>query len=308
MASQLGFGIGLPVVQQVAGKARAWESGAGPAEIERIARAADRLGFAHIACSDHVLVPRSRAEAMGTIWYESVATLAYLGGMTSRIELLTHVLVLPYHHPLALAKSLATVDAMTRGRLLVGVGSGHLKPEFKILKVPFDERAGMTDEYIDILRAAWQEGAPSFEGKYFQFHDVFFSPRPHRRPHPPIWVGGNAQRIVRRSVEHGDGWVPWQISTEDLRALVDFGQGIRAKMQSPRRWDVVAPFPQLDLLQRRRGAAGECFRGAPADAAAEMDRLRGMGVNRLQVSFASESCAELEEQLEAFAADVAPLL
>ena len=128
VSASIGFGIGLPVVQQVPAKVRAWERDAGPAEIERVARAADRLGFAHVACSDHVVVPRSYAPAMGATWYDAISTLAYLGGMTQRIELLTHVLVLPYHHPLVLAKSLATLDAMTRGRLVVGVGSGHLKP------------------------------------------------------------------------------------------------------------------------------------------------------------------------------------
>jgi len=308
-SSRIGFGIGLPVVQQVQGKVRDWERSAGPEEIERVACAADRLGYAHIACSDHVIVPRTRLEAMGGPWYESVATLAYLGGKTQRIELLTHVLVLPYHNPLALAKSLASADLMTRGRMIVGVGSGHLKPEFKILKVPFEERGAMTDEYIEILKTLWESDAPEFNGKYFQFRDVVLAPRPHRKPRPPIWVGGNNRRIVRRSVEHGDGWVPWQISPEELRELMQYGQELHARSGRKTPWQVVAPFPTLDLLGRRSpGTSVAAHLAAPADIAAEIDRMRALGVARVAVSFVHESCSELVEQLEAFASRVAPLL
>jgi probable F420-dependent oxidoreductase len=296
------FGIGLPVVQQVQGKVRAWERSAGPAEIEVVASAADRLGYAHIACSDHVIVPRTRLEAMGGPWYESIATLAYLGGRTTQIELLTHVLVLPYHNPLALAKSLATLDVMTRGRLIAGVGSGHLKPEFKVLRIPFEERAAMTDEYIEVLKTLWESEAPEWSGKYFPFRDVVLEPRPHRKPRPPIWVGGNSRRIVRRSVEHADGWVPWQISLDELRELVAYGRELGEKTSPRGRWDVAAPFPTMDLVGAGRRPAGEGAVLSDTDEiAARIDRFRSVGVTRLHVSFLHDCCGELVEQLEAFA-------
>jgi probable F420-dependent oxidoreductase len=309
VSAAIGFGIGLPVVQQVPAKVRSWEHAAGPADIERVARAADRLGYAHVACSDHVVVPRSYAPAMGGTWYDAISTLAYLGGMTTRVELLTHVLVLPYHHPLVLAKSLATLDAMTRGRLVVGVGSGHLRPEFKILGVPFEERGALTDEYIDILKTLWAADTPEFSGRFFSFRDVILEPRPQRRPNPPIWVGGNTRRQVRRSVERGDGWVPWQLSYEELTELMAYGRELVERRGTSAPWHVVAPFPTLDLLGRTRGAAeSDVVRAAPADIAAEIERYRALGVGRLHVSFKSESCAELLDQLEAFATQVAVLL
>lgn len=311
MSASIGFGIGLPVVQQVPAKVRAWETSAGPAEIERVAVAADRLGFAHVACSDHAIVPRSYAPAMGATWYDAISTLAYVGGRTSRVELLTHVLVLPYHQPLVLAKSLATLDAMTRGRLLVGVGSGHLKPEFKILHVPFEERGAITDEYIDILRTLWTAAEPSFDGKYFSFRDLIVEPRPHRRPHPPIWVGGNVRRAVRRAVERGDGWVPWQLSFDELADLMAYGNELRERRGDERPWHVVAPFPTIDLLGRARATSGsdkEVLRASPADVAAEVARYRELGVGRLHVSFVSTSCEELVDQMEAFATQVVVLL
>lgn len=308
MSAPLGFGIGLPVVQQVPGKAQAWERDAGPAEIERVARAADRLGYAHVACSDHVLVPRSYVPAMGATWYDAVSTLAYLGGATSRIELLTHVLVLPYHHPLVLAKSLATLDAMTRGRLVVGVGSGHLRTEFKILGAPFEDRGDVTDESIEILKALWGTDEPAFEGRRFRFRDVALAPRPHRRPWPPIWVGGNNRRAVRRAVEHGDGWVPWQLDLAALAGLLGYGRELAGEIGRERDWQVVAPFPTLDLLGASAAPAPGVLRAPPADVAAEIARYRDLGVARLHVSFVSASCDELIEQLEAFASEVMVLL
>src|SRR5262245_25811370 len=107
------LGLGTPIVQQVPARAQAWESGAGPAELVRVAQAADRLGFAWIACSDHVAVPRSHVEAMGATWYDPVATLAFLAAQTRRLSLLSHVLVLPYRHPLLVAKSFATLDRLS---------------------------------------------------------------------------------------------------------------------------------------------------------------------------------------------------
>ncbi|MEW6269748.1 MAG: TIGR03619 family F420-dependent LLM class oxidoreductase [Thermodesulfobacteriota bacterium] len=307
MSATIGFGIGLPVVQQVPAKVRAWEAGAGPAEIERVARAADRLGFAHVACSDHAVVPRSYAAAMGTTWYDAISTLAYVGGMTERIELLTHVLVLPYHQPVVLAKQLATLDAMTRGRLVVGVGSGHLKPEFRTLGIDFEQRGAITDESMDVLKALWTGEPAEFCGRWFSFRDVLVDPRPHRSPHPPIWVGGNARRTVRRAVERGDGWVPWQLGLDELAALIAYGRELLDR-RGGGSWEVVAPFPTVDLLRRGGDREQDVLRLAPSDLAARIERYRALGVARLHVSFVSASCAELLEQLEAFASEVMVLL
>lgn len=305
-SAPIGVGIGLPVVQQVPAHARAWEGSAGPAEIERVARAADRLGYAHVGCSEHAIVPRSHEHAMGATWYDPISTLAYLAGMTERVELLTHVLVLPYHHPVPLAKALATLDVLSRGRLVVGVGVGHLRAEFRTLGVPFAERGAITDEAIEALRVLWTSDAPRFEGRYTRFRDVILEPRPHRRPHPPILVGGNGRRAVRRSVEHGDGWVPWQVERDELAELIAYGRELAATRSRTTAWQVVAPFPTVDLLGRSR--AGAALRLPPADLAAEIDCYRRLGVARLHLGFASESCAELLDQLEAFATQVMVLL
>src|SRR5262249_44763664 len=123
------FGLSLPIIQQVPGTVAEWERTAGGDEILAIARAADRLGYRYLTCSDHVMVARAYAPTMGATWYDPAPTLGFIAGATERIGLLTHVIVLPYRHPLATAKTYATLDRLSGGRVILGVGSGHAKPE-----------------------------------------------------------------------------------------------------------------------------------------------------------------------------------
>ena len=145
-------------MQQVPSQAQAWEAAAGAAELRQVARAADRLGFAWITCSDHVAVPASYAPSMGATWYEPFTTLAFLAAATERVRLLSHVLVLPYRHPLLAAKAFATLDALSGGRAIIGAGSGHLKPEFRSLGVDHAARAAISDEYLRALAAGARAG------------------------------------------------------------------------------------------------------------------------------------------------------
>src|SRR5438067_10086172 len=147
------FGTGLPGVQQIPARSRAWERAAGGPEMLEAARVAERCGYAWVSCSDHVAVPVSRAEAMGATWYDAGSTLAFVAGATARIRLLSHVLVLPYRHPLVVAKQYGTLDRLSGGRVILGVGSGHLKPEFAALGADYDQRGRVTDEYIHAIGA-----------------------------------------------------------------------------------------------------------------------------------------------------------
>lgn len=235
------FGLALPVVQQVPGHAAAWESGAGGAEILQLARAAERFGFDAVGCSDHVLVVASRRGAMGATWYEPAATLGFIAGATERIGLLTHVLVLPYRHPLAAAKTYATLDRLSRGRVILGVGSGHAKPEFRILGAPFEKRGRFTDEAIAAMRAAWSGEVATFEGELVGFRDVVLSPRPFRDGGPPIWVGGNGSRALARAARLGDGWIPWRLSPDDFRDAVAAGRRMREEAGRSGAFHWIAP-------------------------------------------------------------------
>src|SRR5438128_4238806 len=149
--AMLRFGLGLPGVQQIPARSQPWERELGGAELIEAARAAERAGFGWVSCSDHVAVPASRAGAMGAAWYDAGSTLAFVAGATARIALLSHVLVLPYRHPLVVAKQYGTLDRLSGGRVILGVGSGHLKPEFAALGADYDGRGRVTDEYMHAI-------------------------------------------------------------------------------------------------------------------------------------------------------------
>ena len=133
------FGASLPLVQQMPGQPE-WQKGDDPAPLVAVARKADELGYAWVPCSDHVAVPRRALPAMGAPWYAPATTLAFIAGLTQRVRLLTHVLVLPYHNPIDIAKQYATLDRLSGGRVILGVGVGHLRGEFRALRAEFEDR------------------------------------------------------------------------------------------------------------------------------------------------------------------------
>ena len=233
------FGTSLPGVQQIPARAQAWERDVGGPHILDAARAAERAGFDWVSCSDHVAVPVSRAAAMGAAWFDAGSTLAFVAGATTHIRLLSHVLVLPYRHPLVVAKQYGTLDHLSGGRVILGVGSGHLKPEFTVLGADFDRRGTVSDEYLAAIAAAWTEEVARFEGETLAFRDVIVAPRPAQRPRPPIWVGGNSRAAVRRAARLADGWVPWQLSPRRARPPSPMREGCarkRAGRRPSRSW------------------------------------------------------------------------
>lgn len=281
------FGIGLPIVQQVPHQAQAWEATAGAAELLQVARAADRLGFAWITCSDHVAVPTSYAPSMGATWYEPLTTLAYLAAATERVRLLSHVLVLPYRHPLLAAKSFATLDALSGGRAIIGAGSGHLKPEFRSLGVDHAARAALSDEYLRGLAAALEQEVSSFSGEHVGWRDMMVAPRPAQRPRPPIWVGGNSGAMARRAGRYADGWIPWQITPADFARRAVIARAAHAASGRAGDFALVAPL-----------AAGRL--AEPAALRDEIARWRGAGAAAFHVGFVHHSAADLVALLERF--------
>src|SRR5207249_8457190 len=172
-----------------------WEVTAGAKELAAVAIACDRADFDYIAVCDHVAIPRAKADAMSTTWYDTVATLGWLAGITENVRLLSHVYVAAYRHPLQTAKAFATLDALSNGRAILGVGAGHVEEEFDVLGVSFADRGSLTDSAIDQIRAAladeWGSG------------DLGQRPRPVQPQGPPIWVGGSTAPAMRRAAQRG---------------------------------------------------------------------------------------------------------
>ena len=169
--------------------------------IIQLARRAEELGFASVWVHDHVFNAAHVFRRIGNKpYYEPLTLLSYVAACTQRVGLGTSVLVLPYHNPLRLAKTAATLDVLSGGRLLLGVGVGGVPQESEAMGSPYAERGAITDEAIAIMKELWTKDEPSFAGTYYRFSGMPFSPKPLQQPHIPILIGGNSRAAIRRAV------------------------------------------------------------------------------------------------------------
>lgn len=305
---RLSYGMQLPIQSQSTMYAEAWEAQAGPEDLAEIARTADRAGFAYIASCEHVAIPRRLADAMSTVWYDPVATLSYLAAITERVLLLSHVAVVGLRHPLASAKQYATLDHLSGGRLILGVGAGHVQEEFAVLGADFAGRGGVLDETIDALRAALgPEEYPEFAGERFSFSGLGQKPRP-AQPRVPVWVGGSSPAAVRRAAVRGDGWLPQGDSRAKLPEQIAKLKRLRSEAGVEDPVTVGAITEPLYVGEASWSVGRRTVTGKP-DAVAESLRAYGaMGVDQIQVRFRSRDRGELTDQMAAFGAEVAPHL
>lgn len=288
-------GLQLPVQAQSTYFVEDWERTAGPAEVLAVARAAEAAELGYVAVCDHIAIPRELEPRMSAVWWDAVATLSWLAGQTSRIRLLSSVYNLTYRHPLTAAKAFATLDMLSGGRVIVGVGAGHVQQEFAALGVDYARRGRLLDEALIRLDGLLREGA---EG------DLVVRPLPVQRPRPPLWVGGSAPAAIRRAARLADGWLPQGTPLEQLPAAVELFRAERGDgsgdIGAITEWLYVGE-PAWDLGRR-------CVSGSPDRIADALRRWTDAGANHLQVRFPSRSVTELCDQLAAFHAGVLPAL
>lgn len=307
-AGFLGVGIQLPVQAQSSIFVEDWERHAGPGELAAVAEAADERGYLYVGVCDHAVIPAARVERMGAVWYDPLTTLAWLAARTGRVRLLTHVLALPLHHPLRVAKAAATVDRLSGGRLILGVGTGHVEEEFAALDVDRSRRGQLLDEGIDAVRAALTDEMASHAGEAFGFEDLAVAPRPVQQP-PPVWVGGSSPAALRRAGERGDGWLPQGTLLKDMPAAVDaIRSAATAAGRDPDGIDVGGmPLP-LYVGEPDWDVGDWTTAGTADELAAHLRDWIEVGCSHLQIRLRSRSAGELLEQLAAFAAGVMPHL
>lgn len=196
-------------------------SSAEPDVLERRARQAEAAGFESLWVGDHIALPVEGSDPPDEPRLEALIALTYLAAITSRVRLVSGVIVLPQRQPVLLAKQLASLDALSQGRLSVGIGVGYVEPELRALGASLADRGARTDEYLAAMRALWDEPAPAFDGRFVSFDGVLQRPRPVQRPHPPIIIGAQTPAGRRRAVEQGNGWYGWEldlVQTADLLA------------------------------------------------------------------------------------------
>ncbi|WP_067837590.1 TIGR03619 family F420-dependent LLM class oxidoreductase [Nocardia lijiangensis] len=268
------IGLSAPVVTAVPGMASAWEAAAGPDELGEVVSCADELGFDHITCSEHVAVPVDAAATRGGTYWDPLATLSFLAARSRSIRLVTSVIVLPYHRPLEIAKRYGTLDRLSRGRVVLGVGVGSLREEFELLGAPWEDRGAVTDARMRELRAVW--GRPEVDG-------MIVSPSA-TRDHVPLWVGGRTRRSLRRAVELGDGWMPFGLSAEQIETML-------GDVELPAGLDIVLGTGRpLDPL------------GDPHTAERVLHRLHDAGATAVTCAIRATSAAHYCDQLAALRA------
>jgi probable F420-dependent oxidoreductase len=304
---ELVFGLHLPIAAQSKSFAQDWEAAAGTDGMRRIAEACDRHDYFYLAVSDHVAVPRDLAPVMSTAWYDSVATLGYLAASTRRIRLMSYVWVMPYRHPLVTAKSFATLDELSGGRVILGVGAGHVEKEFEALGVEFRRRGELLDEAIDAVLAAFADEFPVHRGKEWSFSDLGQRPRPRQSPRPPIWIGGSSRAALKRAAERGDGWLPQGPPEMGMAGAIELLREHRAKTRGDAPIEIGMNAPWMYVGKPGGFALPEGTRtGSPAELAEPLLQAKALGVSHMGVRFRSRSLAEHVAQIEAFAREVVP--
>jgi probable F420-dependent oxidoreductase len=280
-------GVITPIVILLPRSHNEWEIDATVEDLVAVAQAADRLGYHHLTASEHVAVPVDVEARRGKRYYDLLATLSYLAAVTERIRLATNMVVLPYHHPLEVVKHYGTLDRLSGGRLILGVGVGSLHEEFELLGKEFDGRGERADDALRAIRAVWGEREPRYTGTHYAFDGVVVDPT-GVQDRPPIWVGGRTSRSLRRAVELGDAWVPFLLGLEEVRTLLSRARDTEAWAAREQPLDVALwPEPALDVLRE------------PERIKEQAAEYEAAGATILNYRFPSNSLGHYLEQLEA---------
>ncbi|MEE2778222.1 MAG: LLM class F420-dependent oxidoreductase [Acidobacteriota bacterium] len=206
-----------------------------PDAMIQVARHAESAGLDSVWTGEHIVLPDPRVSPSParpqTPFLDSAVALAHIAGATETLLLGTGIIILPQRNPLVLAKELATVDVVSKGRLLFGLGVGYLEPEFRALGAPFEERGAVTDECIDVLRALWTMESPAYEGQHFSFSGIDAQPRPVQQPYPPVIVGGTSKRAAARAARRGDGWYGFMTDLEATARILAWIEEHRGERQ-----------------------------------------------------------------------------
>ena len=307
-AGKLVYGMQLQVQAKSKTFVEDWEADAGADELRQMVQRADANGFFYVAVCDHLAVTKPMDADMQTTWYETVATLGWIAALTTNVRIMSHVYVLSYRHPLHTAKSFMTLDELSGGRAILGVGAGHLQGEFELLGLDYEARGKVTDAAIDVIRAAFTDEYPDVDTPYWgHIHDGGLAPRP--RQHPlPIWVGGSSKPALRRAAERGDGWLPQGTPRADMPAQIAFLLEHRKRTLGDAPIDLGTITEFLYVGDPGWDVGEQTLSGKPDYLAERLNEFAGMGVSHLQIRFRNRSLQELLDQMDAFGRDVAPLL
>jgi probable F420-dependent oxidoreductase len=276
------LGLWLPVHHLTPPLESDWELTGSVEHVARIVRDADQLGFDFVCCAEHVAVPASREDIRGTRCWDPLASLGYMAAITSRIALVPFVVVLGYHHPLAIAKRYGTLDLLSGGRLILGTGVGTLIEEFELLGAPFADRGARADEALQALAGARGVRVPEYHGRYFDHQGMIVEPG--LGADTPLWVGGRTARSLRRAAEYADAWTPINLGVSEVKELLGRPTVQSLLDQRLRPLEVILANVRFDPI------------GEPDQAHRTIDELEAAGVNGIVPRIPSKSADHLAEQ------------
>jgi probable F420-dependent oxidoreductase len=216
------FAVYLPNCMHIAAITQPWEPALKGQDLALVAQTAERLGYSTVFLPEHYLTPTTHLGLSGNHYFDATTAQAFVAGATTTITVGSMVTILPLHNPVIAAKTIATLDWLSDGRAQVTVGVGWLKEEFDTIGVPFSKRGRITDEALASMFELWHSDTPSFDGEFVKFDEIAFGPKPIRKPHPLIWMGGDADAVIKRAARFADGWAPWQTKPDELPAKMDY--------------------------------------------------------------------------------------
>jgi len=289
------------------------------ADMTRLAVEGEAMGFDYLTVTDHVVLPDTKVPGYpysedGAFYeeaplerHEQLVGMAWIAAKTSRIRLVAAVLVVPHRPAVLAAKMLATLDVLSGGRLVVGIGAGWLKTEFDaVVATPFADRGKVTDEYIDAFRVLWTEGQPKFAGRYVKFDGIVLEPKPVQQP-VPIWVGGEGLNAIRRAARVAEAWYPIGSNNQHLldtlprldsgiarlrQAAAEAGREVGISFRVKRYGEAVPP--KANNGERR------LFSGSEADLIADLRALKKMGVGAIDIDFGRPTADAVLAEMKRF--------
>lgn len=301
------FGIQLPIQTLTRTLVDPWEDAATVDDLVAIAKRCDDRGYDFVGVCDHVAIPDNEyAARMTTTWYDTVATLGFLAAHTQRVRLLSVVWVAAYRHPLQTAKSFGTLDHLSGGRAILGVGAGHVEAEFEALGVDFATRGKRLDETLEAVRGAFSDTYVSHDGDFYSYADVGVAPQPVAEL--PIWIGGSGRAAWRRAGRIGDGYIPMGNSKDQYAEIVET---IHATAAAARRSDAgfdIGYMPPWTYLLGEVPDGVMAMSGGIEPLVDDLRAAREVGANTFHLKFRARDLPEYLDQVDAFAEQVVPLV
>ena len=273
-----------------------------PDDVVNIGTTAEELGFDSVWVNHHILNVGYIFDRLGSKpYYDAITVLTWVAAHTERVRLGTTVLVLPYLNPLVLAKTLATLDVMSKGRLNVGVGVGALKPESDALGSVYGTRGRYADESINIMRELWTSEDPEYDGEFYSFSEVKFSPKPAQKPGPPILVGGISRPALRRAATLGDGWHPLRPSMTELADNIQVIRRIAMEARRDPSEIEVSVRTELDVTDSPSDGEASTMIGTVDQLRSTIEQYEELGVSELVLSVSTNDVDRILRTQDRFA-------